>query len=630
MSLEQQISLSQFERTIFSGDVEKAEIILVALLLHAAKGEGFYGKGDVVGDVPVYSVKPIAPFNKQAKFDLNVQYYNRLASAITALFVHPAYNVSPKCMEIFLFNKFILVEIFNISSYRNMDHILSYRGIWTEQQELALKTENDLNLLLACYSVFSHVNLDFSVLFSDFPRHAVLTYMSSLACLRLTFDNKVAQTRDALLAQAELLQTVPLEMHPLEHYASTWMLCSYSDAEWKHDIKKTLNTVFAAYAQQNIPKKTQQQVAKYLQHPVQRSKPRMVIINEHFKKEHAMFRCFSRLMDVLRAEFELIFISPASEYDEEAHALFDQIVPIEDKLQSIAKAAETIADLAPDMVYYPSVGMNCLAIALANYRFAKIQVMGAGHPASSYSQVMDYLVLFGGGSFGQAALQQHCSEKLIVIPELSGTFAPRDFKETIQPILNKRPSVVNIAINSASFKVSPQLIEVCEALNKLSERPIRFHFFPNLRGMALDAYVVEINRKLPNAVVYQSMGYAEMMRHLNQCDFGLGTFPFGNTNSNVDAFMLGIPKVVMTSKAEIACVADEDVFKLVELPNWLCAENPAKFIAAALFLIHNDTARLEIAQKLLDIDYESRFFDVNAAPTQQFLDAMKRIATEQI
>ena len=71
---------------------------------------------------------------------------------------------------------------------------------------------------------------------------------------------------------------------------------------------------------------------------------------------------------------------------------------------------EKVLELAPDAILYSSVGMCPTSLQLAQFRLAPIQMMIGGHPASSFSEEMDYFII--SEEFVPAA--SCVSEKVIV------------------------------------------------------------------------------------------------------------------------------------------------------------------------------------------------------------------------
>jgi hypothetical protein len=71
------------------------------------------------------------------------------------------------------------------------------------------------------------------------------------------------------------------------------------------------------------------------------------------------------------------------------------------------------------------------------------------------------------------------------------------------------------------------------------------HFFPNTSGVELLALRLELGQQFPHAQVHAAAAYADYMAQLSQAAVILQSFPFGGTNTAMDALALGIPLVCL-------------------------------------------------------------------------------------
>src|SRR5690606_19642289 len=117
---------------------------------------------------------------------------------------------------------------------------------------------------------------------------------------------------------------------------------------------------------------------------------RVVVASEKYKSNHAVYRCYHSRIQSLRDHYELILVTAPGDYDETSAKDFDQVVEIVDGVPNIADTAKEVARLEPDMIFFPSLGMAKWTILLANLRIARYQVMAYGHPASAFSQHIDF------------------------------------------------------------------------------------------------------------------------------------------------------------------------------------------------------------------------------------------------
>jgi predicted O-linked N-acetylglucosamine transferase (SPINDLY family) len=96
---------------------------------------------------------------------------------------------------------------------------------------------------------------------------------------------------------------------------------------------------------------------------------------------------------------------------------------------------------------------------------------------------------------------------------------------------------------------------------------------------------------------------------LNQCDFLISSFPFGNTNGNVDAFILGKPVIAMYGE-EICSYTDVSFVTSFGLPEWLIPRSKQELVESALRMISSDEDRQAISKQILEQDPQRKFFAI--------------------
>ena len=104
-----------------------------------------------------------------------------------------------------------------------------------------------------------------------------------------------------------------------------------------------------------------------------------------------------------------------------------------------------------------------------------------------------------------------------------------------------------------------------------------------------------------NAVVLPRADYNTYINNLNKCDFFLSTFPFGATNSIVDAVIQGLP-VVNLNGDEAHAKNDSDMLRTIDQPDWLSANSIKEYVEAAVRLVASDELRVGISKAILACD----------------------------
>ncbi|CQH11476.1 putative accessory processing protein [Yersinia enterocolitica] len=123
-----------------------------------------------------------------------------------------------------------------------------------------------------------------------------------------------------------------------------------------------------------------------------------------------------------------------------------------------------------------------------------------------------------------------------------------------------------------------------------------------------------VNDILPQARVYEHLGYLDYLQVINQCDLFINPFPFGNTNGIVDTVRQGLPGVCL-SGTEVHEHIDEGLFRRLGLDEELIAHDLAEYIAVTVRLISDKEWRQSLRQRLLQIQPDNVLF---AGKPEQF------------
>jgi hypothetical protein len=261
-----------------------------------------------------------------------------------------------------------------------------------------------------------------------------------------------------------------------------------------------------------------------------------------------------------------------------------------------------IQDLSPDMVYYPSLGMANYSLLLANMRLAPIQCFTLGHPASSFIDCMDYVIV----QQQDFTSEEVYSERIVLTGNDTSPTINLVRDHIPAPALAQDPACINIAVTSKHMKINHSFLVCCSEIARRASKPVAFHFFPGVSGYSYEFVRHEILRILPDSKIYPIADYDTYIHNMQRCDIRLGTFPFGGANTNMDCFGLGIPFVIMDG-AQPHARADTAQLRQARLPEWLIATDTDSYTDAALRLIDNNDERLDISKQMLEL-HDNNFF----------------------
>ena len=256
-------------------------------------------------------------------------------------------------------------------------------------------------------------------------------------------------------------------------------------------------------------------------------------------------------------------------------------------------------------------------IFLINLRLAPIQMAALGHPATTHSPFVDY-VLVEDDYLGDP----HCfSEKVVALPRESIPYRPPANCPVIAPKIRSAPDPVRIAVAASLMKINPQFLSALRQIADQTNVGVEFHFFSHAANGLAKIYLQNVLLRFlsDRVVVYPQLPYDRYLESINRCDMFVNPFPFGNTNGIVDTVRQGLPGVCLTG-AEVHSHIDEGLFKRLGLPEWLITHSPEQYVKAAVRLVNNSDEREELSRLIQQSDPDKILFHGNAA---LFADAVE-------
>ncbi len=574
------ISISQNDIDLFCAsvhgqDYEKAAGILINLL-HTME----------VGSVALVS---------SASDEQIGQVQTQIASAITTLFCDLKFSLNAQGFSAFMSLKTHLRLIFASSGFRDMAHIS--RSLLVPGTDGSMTIPNGSTLFKYLISSTLDTATD-GIINTVRQLQGSPKFLFWLSCLdnKYVLSKRESELRHEMVNLADSMTEFSANsIGELQAVTRAWMLCSYWDYEEKHSVKKSLNKVLL-----NTLK--QQGVIDQALAPRQvREVPCILVVLETWKSNSAMYRSYSKAIEALKTRYQVIGIADEATVDDKSRLIFDKLLTFGVDMP-IKQVVDQIKDVGPDIMYYPSVGMHQAAIQLAQLRLAPIQFMTGGHPASSFSKNMDYLVI-DEGTLGDP---ERNSEIVTLVENGTFVYYKHPGFDNVEPT-EKDSSVFRIAVNSMYFKINPGFLESCREIRAASDKPIEFQFLIGLNAANKIPITRFIRSYIEDAACYGFMAYDEYLQTLANCDLQLAPFPFGNANSFVDAMELGIPTLCMDGP-EIHSHNDATWAARVGLPDHCIAADRKDYISKALNLIQNDSLRADIARGITARDSDEIVF----------------------
>ncbi len=162
-------------------------------------------------------------------------------------------------------------------------------------------------------------------------------------------------------------------------------------------------------------------------------------------------------------------------------------------VQSFEELCKTIREDNLHILIYPEVGMDPMTVRLASLRLATIQCTSWGHPDTSGLPSIDYFL--SSDLMEPSGAEEHYTEKLIRLPNLSIYYTPLDFplatvnRETLGL---RQKSILYLCCQSL-FKYLPQYDEIYPRIAK-EIKDCQFLFISNKSSCATEQFRLRINK----------------------------------------------------------------------------------------------------------------------------------------
>ncbi len=591
-------SLIVFEQAVAAGELEAATTEAIKLLYAIDGASGALAAVD------------LGPGFGDAGEAARRRFATRFAAAFGELMCRPDLAMTPWTVEaLFVFHRWIDI-LFALSGFESSAHFLA-RLTSRDGAQRGVRGEVLAQFLLLT-SPSSKLGFDLDACFETNPG---LTLVAALGYLggRFCVTPEAGALRERLLRWAPgRLDRIKLGSLRLSYLPDVYMTCSYAFGAGKHAIKADL----IAQARRAL---LEAGCREPTDAPPRRAKPRIVVVVERLHGGHSVYRTHFRALRSLRRRFEVIGVVSARFADADIAACFDDLIVYQgdEFIGRVRDAADRIAGLAPDIVFYLGVGMVGEAIALASMRFAPVQCASYGHGATTMSPAIDVFVA-PATYFGDPSC---FSERLLPLPAEAMPYArsaPSEPPPPPPPVF-VHEDIVRIAVAASALKINATFLRALARIAEGAGRSVEFVFLPlGATGLAHDYLAREIRRVLPGSVVHAESPRRTYLERLGGCAFFLCPFPYGNMNSIVDAVVMGLPGVCLDG-ADLHAHADAAIFRQLGLPDALSASTEEEYVAQAVRLV-DDAAWLGECREIVSrVDLEARLY---AGDEALFCDAL--------
>ena len=606
---QKQPSVIRFEQEVAAKNYEAACVELLDIL--SKIDTNFGGVEGIEIDYP-------SQFNDELVQDKIKHFCTRVAVAMSELFSDPKLDISEGGAQRFFTLQRWINMIFASSPFVNADHVLQTYNRNPDKTNLSdFHLDNARSSLIKFYILYlpeSNINVNLDALWNLDPE------LCASLCFALQSPRFIG-TDQAFSKRGTLLQWFPEKLATIENLNNVpsaishdvYMHCSYDIAENKHWVKKALNQVIRRHLLQGGW--TDRDVTKLGERD---GKPVMVVLLEHFHSSHSIYRTHSTSMIAARERFHLIGVGNEA-VDAAGQAVFDEFHLL--KGDNIFGKLNELKDICEKngaaVLYMPSIGMDLTTIFASNTRLAPVQVIALGHPATTHSDFIEYVIV----EDDYVGSEKCFSEQLLRLPKDALPYVPSALApQHVEYRLRENPEVVNIGIASTTMKLNPYFLAALKAIRDRANVKVHFHFALGQSSGVTHPYVERfIKSYLGNdATAHPHAPYDQYLRILHNCDMMVNPFPFGNTNGIIDMVTLGLVGVCKTG-AEVHEHIDESLFKRLGLPEWLIANTVDEYIERAIRLAENHQERLELRRHIIENNGLQTLFTGDPSPMGKVL-----------
>lgn len=606
---QKQPSVIRFEQEVAAKNYEEACVELLDILNKI--DTNFGGVEGIEIDYP-------SQLNDELVQDKIKHLCTRVAVAMSELFSDPQLDISEGGAQRFFTLQRWINMIFASSLFVNADHVLQAYNRNPDKTNLSDfhldNTKSSLIKFCILYLPESNINVNLDALWNLDPE------LCASLCFALQSPRFIA-TDQAFSKRGTILQWFPEKLATIENLNNVpsaishdvYMHCSYDIAENKHWVKKALNQVIRRHLLQGGW--TDRDVTKLGE---RNDKPVMIVLLEHFHSSHSIYRTHSTSMIAARELFHLIGVGNEA-VDAAGQAVFDEfhLLKGDNIFSKLNELKEICEKNGAAVLYMPSIGMDLTTIFASNTRLAPVQVIALGHPATTHSDFIEYVIV----EDDYVGSEKCFSEQLLRLPKDALPYVPSALApQHVEYRLRENPEVVNIGIASTTMKLNPYFLAALKAIRDRANVKVHFHFALGQSSGVTHPYVERfIKSYLGNdATAHPHAPYDQYLRILHNCDMMVNPFPFGNTNGIIDMVTLGLVGICKTG-AEVHEHIDEGLFKRLGLPEWLIANTVDEYVERAIRLAENHQERLALRRHIIENNGLKTLFTGDPSPMGKVL-----------
>jgi predicted O-linked N-acetylglucosamine transferase (SPINDLY family) len=331
-----------------------------------------------------------------------------------------------------------------------------------------------------------------------------------------------------------------------------------------------------------------------------RSRVRVGFVSNYFYR-HSVGMSFARLFGSLGADprLELIGIPLGPHDDDVTAGIRSSCAGWVNPRGTLHAIREAIAALELDVLFYTDVGMDRITYPLAMSRLARVQCLSGGHPETTGSPCVDYLL--SSRWLETPAAQSYYTERLVLLDAYNSVLTPpvdpgACLSRAELGIDGTRTYVCPVKLHKLHPAFDALLAAIIErdpaAQVVLFEDERQRHWRPKTeaRQRLTMGAASERVRFEPWADAYRFQSW------LQRADAVLDCWPFGMGTTAITALGQSIPVVTLPSD-RLSGRGTQALLRMMDI-DWPIATDPQDFVAKALTLAAEPDLRHRLTQDL--------------------------------
>lgn len=460
-----------------------------------------------------------------------------------------------------------------------------------------LKNPKKLPEALLCLSTHTRVDVELKPLVEQSPIPLSLWWSCMIREARPALEPHRNKRLKTWISDATMLD----KYHYVSDVKPTNMIgglfdVTYIDDSIQRQVKSKINDGIDLYLKLGLTKHPTLQDIKE-----DRNEHTILVISEHFRLQHAVYRSLSPLLYSLKDHYRLAFMTQEETLATNSgrgvdRDLFDDIYSC-DTIQSLC--TKVAQEIKPSIVLFPDIGMSLLSILCSNLRLAPIQCMAYGHPVSSFAREVDYFI-GSADAEDHALVNEHYSEKAVLIPGLAA-MPVLPHCDISHSELKENP--IRISLAWGNPKMNRSYLEALKPILEQTDTLCHFYisgtYFTNLHYLTIQKELEELFPPERFRLMRQ-LKADQYFLFIEQCHFGIDSYHFGGYNRIIDSLYCGRPMLVLEGD-KIYNRAGATLLRQLGLDE-LVASNEQELIEKSVRLVDDHAYRSDITKHIQSLD----------------------------